>query len=122
MQFDVYVPALSLGFEYQGEQHYNWHFFYGSSKDLSQRDQDKRTAARQAGITLIEIPYWWDQRLATLQATIHKIRPDLIPNPGLASPIPTEEPIRKLRASGIPVIYLLATPLPWLRAIDPTDW
>ncbi len=29
------------------------------------------------GITLLEIPYWWDQQLSTLQATIHHIRPDI---------------------------------------------
>jgi hypothetical protein len=57
-----------------------------------QRDQDKREAAKQAGITLIEIPFWWDYTdgisskfhrkfiyLESLLNTIMKLRPDLLP-------------------------------------------
>ncbi len=55
-----------------------------------QRDQEKREVCRQMGITLLEIPYiyikcliiffryWWDERLESVQATIHTIRPDAV--------------------------------------------
>lgn len=36
----------------------------------------------------MEIPYWWDNGKETLAATIHQIRPDLIPEPPGAHPIP----------------------------------
>jgi hypothetical protein len=40
------------------------------------------------GITLIEIPYWWDCKIESLAATIHKYKPDLIQQPKNATPIP----------------------------------
>ncbi len=29
-ELDIYVPSLSLGFEYQGEHHYEDHFLFGA--------------------------------------------------------------------------------------------
>ncbi len=40
------------------------------------------------GITLIDIPYWWNYSLEDLSATIHKYRPDII-----AIPPPKGKPI-----------------------------
>jgi hypothetical protein len=34
------------------------------------------------GITLIEIPYWWDMTIDKLEATIKKVKPALITHPG----------------------------------------
>lgn len=78
MQLDVYIPSLSLAFEYQGIQHFREPpsptLQYGSLSAQHHRDQQKRDACSKAGthletllftlatgITLIEIPYWWDR-------------------------------------------------------------
>jgi hypothetical protein len=45
-----------------------------------------------AGITLIEIGYWWDGTKDSLAATIHSHRPDIISLPPFAKPIPTSPP------------------------------
>lgn len=91
MELDVFVPILSLAFEYHGPQHYFFHHYYGSSDDQMLRDVHKRLACEKAGITLIEIPFWWDQKISSLQATVHKFRPDLVQgNSGI--PIPIEMP------------------------------
>src|SRR5688572_26691703 len=29
----------------------------------------------QNGVTLIEVPYWWDRTKGSLEATVHKVRP-----------------------------------------------
>jgi hypothetical protein len=42
---------------------------------------NKYAACAKLGITLIEIPYWWDGSIDSLANTIHKYRPDLIPEP-----------------------------------------
>ena len=34
----------------------------------------------QIGITLIEVPYWWDGRRESLASTIHQIRSDITPS------------------------------------------
>ena len=41
---------------------------------VQQRDQEKRKACEKAGITLIEIPYWWDDSIETLAETLKKHR------------------------------------------------
>lgn len=37
-----------------------------------QRDTEKKRACNDIGITLIEIPYWWDETISSLAATIKK--------------------------------------------------
>jgi len=48
-----------------------------------------------ANITLIDIPYWWDCNKESLEATIHLIRPDLIPKLGNGIPISKSPPKEK---------------------------
>jgi hypothetical protein len=42
MQFDVCIPAHSIAFEYNGQQHYEWTILQGSPKEQQRRDQEKR--------------------------------------------------------------------------------
>ena len=44
------------------------------------------------GITLVEVPYWWDRKFESLQATIFSQRPDLFKNPPVKTPIPVTKP------------------------------
>ena len=62
-----------MAFEYQGEQHYRWNTVFGES--YRDKDKHKREACKRFGITLIEIPYWWDGDIYSLAATIHKYCP-----------------------------------------------
>ncbi len=86
MQLDVFVPELSLAFEYQGRQHFEDVFRFAPQKHYADRDLEKRIACKYANITLIEVPYWWDMELSSLQATIHKARPDIM-EAGTGQPI-----------------------------------
>jgi len=81
-----------LAFEYQGEQHYSDSFSMGAQWKYVQRDQEKRIVCEQNGITLIEVPYWWDFQKESLMATIYQTNPHLIQYQGNAKPIPTEPP------------------------------
>ena len=40
------------------------------------------------GITLIEVPYWWDRKYESLQATVYSQRPDLFIEEPWGTPIP----------------------------------
>src|SRR5690349_19831418 len=79
MQLDVYIPNEQLALEYQGEQHFYDAYNIGPQWNYQQRDQEKRLACKKHGITIIEIPYWWNRKKESLLATIHAHRRDLIP-------------------------------------------
>lgn len=44
-----------------GPQHYR-HTFNKSLEAQKARDEFRRKQCENLGITLIEVPYWWDQR------------------------------------------------------------
>eukprot|EP01114_Cavostelium_apophysatum_P022823 TRINITY_DN8392_c0_g1_i3.p1 TRINITY_DN8392_c0_g1~~TRINITY_DN8392_c0_g1_i3.p1 ORF type:complete len:412 (-),score=53.45 TRINITY_DN8392_c0_g1_i3:248-1483(-) len=100
-ELDVGVPSVPLAFEYQGQQHYTDHSLYGAAPEQSKKDQRKRDACKQHGVTLIEVPYWWNGHNSSLVATILEVRPDLkdrmkIPNSELI-PIQREPPEKLLK-------------------------
>ena len=58
---DIYLPRLQLGFEYDGQQHfeYNEHF-HGSRESFIQarrRDKNKDEECEEQGIALIRVAY-----------------------------------------------------------------
>jgi hypothetical protein len=44
------------------------------------RDEQKRIACQNIGITLIEVPYWCNLSMSQLVSTITKYRPDFKPH------------------------------------------
>eukprot|EP01121_Diplochlamys_sp_Union-15-3_P014659 TRINITY_DN4702_c0_g1_i2.p1 TRINITY_DN4702_c0_g1~~TRINITY_DN4702_c0_g1_i2.p1 ORF type:complete len:314 (-),score=59.44 TRINITY_DN4702_c0_g1_i2:174-1115(-) len=87
IQFDVFIPSLKLAVEYQGFQHFQDNAIFGPASISRDRDAEKKKLCRDAGITLIDIPYWWKGDKETLIATIHYFRPDVISSPGNAKPL-----------------------------------
>jgi len=77
MELDIFFPLDSLAIEYQGENHYRWTTRFGSPTYRKRRDQMKREKCGTLGLTFVEIPYWWNQRLPSLMMHIGKHRPDL---------------------------------------------
>jgi hypothetical protein len=74
----IFVPSLSLALEYQGEPHYKYLPVYGSPANKQINDQRKLELSKELGITLIQIPYWWDMKLPSLSATLQFFRPDIL--------------------------------------------
>ena len=73
LQLDIFIPALQLALEYQGEQHYDDlpAAFGGNTIDLSiERDELKENLARENSINIIYIPYWWDKSLSSLKSSL----------------------------------------------------
>ncbi len=87
VELDIYIPSLSLAFEYQGEQHYHRNTLFGDPQLIRSRDEEKKQLCKEANITLIEIPFWWDYNIQDLEATIHHHRPDIIKQPPSAGKV-----------------------------------
>eukprot|EP01122_Echinamoeba_exundans_P010631 TRINITY_DN4018_c0_g1_i2.p2 TRINITY_DN4018_c0_g1~~TRINITY_DN4018_c0_g1_i2.p2 ORF type:complete len:108 (-),score=14.04 TRINITY_DN4018_c0_g1_i2:346-669(-) len=69
-ELDLFLPQLRLGFEYQGEQHFKDIFQATQVARRQDTDSMKAAACRDAGITLVEIPFDWHEKSNTL---IHDI-------------------------------------------------
>jgi hypothetical protein len=93
-QFDIFVKELRLALEYQGEQHYKDLPGSGfmSVSERQKRDADKMASSIKHGITLVYIPYWWDETKDSLSSTLHQFMPDIFPKTD-SPPIPTELPL-----------------------------
>lgn len=61
LELDCYIPSLRIGFEYDGEQHYNFpNAFHKTKKDFIQqqkRDKRKNKLCKELKIKLIRIRY-----------------------------------------------------------------
>jgi len=78
IELDIFIPELSLAFEYNGEQHYKFVPIYNQElQKIQQRDQFKQMICKDNGITLITIPFWWDKTIESVASTIHYLRPDI---------------------------------------------
>lgn len=80
IELDIYLPNERLAFEYQGEYHFHDIFNLGDLWLRQQRDREKRTTCEEHGITLVEVPYWWDLNPSSLMGNIHQQRPNIFPN------------------------------------------
>lgn len=80
---DLYVASQKIAFEYQGIQHYIPGPFekFMPLQTVQYRDEIKREACKELGITLIFIPYWWDLNMSSLEATIYKYCPHVFSTP-----------------------------------------
>eukprot|EP01126_Amoeba_proteus_P048742 TRINITY_DN5656_c0_g1_i8.p2 TRINITY_DN5656_c0_g1~~TRINITY_DN5656_c0_g1_i8.p2 ORF type:complete len:261 (+),score=63.65 TRINITY_DN5656_c0_g1_i8:875-1657(+) len=80
VELDIFIPHLSLALEYQGVQHYKSSAYFGSSLVRSYRDEQKRKLCHEAGITLVEIPYFWDRSKKSLIEALQKFEIEIPKN------------------------------------------
>jgi hypothetical protein len=60
LELDIWIPALKIGIEYQGEQHYEALEHWGGEDGLKKRqenDRRKRALCKKLGYTLLEFAY-----------------------------------------------------------------
>jgi DNA ligase-1 len=90
--------------------------------DREDIDKEKYRICEENSIFLIQIPYWWDNTIESLGATLHFYRPDLFPMQFNSKPIP-KEPV-PLPINSHPA----GKPLPLMHGRDfrenddPTNW
>jgi ATP-dependent DNA ligase len=126
----------------KGHQHFKVSPRFHSKNALEEgikADVTKRDLCKANGIALIEIPYWWNRKRDSLEATIYTNRPDLFQSKPRGLPIPTDKPTssQKIKSSseGTKIFknefsifslenmkkkFMLATE--WDRDMNPTGW
>lgn len=72
MVLDVWVPSVGLAVEFQGDQHYQWHFKYGTPYLQQKRDEAKKKWCEEKGIKLVHVPYWWAGDEGAVETTIRQ--------------------------------------------------
>eukprot|EP01125_Pyxidicula_operculata_P008535 TRINITY_DN2859_c0_g3_i4.p2 TRINITY_DN2859_c0_g3~~TRINITY_DN2859_c0_g3_i4.p2 ORF type:complete len:333 (-),score=32.63 TRINITY_DN2859_c0_g3_i4:27-1025(-) len=77
LQFDFWIPSYNIAIEYQGEQHFQHLPHFSSLEAYREWDRKKQEFCEEVGISLIEIPHWWDGNEDSLIASIHTKRPYL---------------------------------------------
>jgi len=77
-ELDLFSQSLSIAFEYQGRSHFHWHHIYGYPNAQKNRDEKKKQDCARLGITLLEVPYWWNGKPSSLVEMIRMHRPDLL--------------------------------------------
>jgi len=104
LELDIFLPQFNLALEFHGEQHYKEFSPSSGFLNLAERqksDSEKKKICEANGITLVCIPFWWDETVESLTSTLNQYVPDVFPASD-SPPIPSEMPLdfkntRKLR-------------------------
>ena len=77
VQFDIFLVERNIAIEYHGIQHYeDTPHGFAPLEMYQNRDKEKERISLKHGIHLVVIPYWWDNKIDSLQNTINsKIAP-----------------------------------------------
>ena len=71
VQFDIFLVKRNIAIEYHGKQHFeDIPTGFGPVELYQKRDQEKARLCEKYGIHLIIIPYWWDNSVDSLKATL----------------------------------------------------
>jgi hypothetical protein len=104
----------------QGQQHYVTNKYLHNESSVDERknaDSLKAKLCKENGITLVQIPHWWDRKHESLASTLWSQRPELFQKLPMGTPIPVTEPPAKQKTEKRKI--MLATE--W-EAGDPTGW
>jgi hypothetical protein len=76
MYFDVWIPMYNLAVEYNGIQHYMEHGFVHTHEGLfrqSKRDKEKITQCKIFDITILSIPFWWQNEVEVVAQMLKEV-------------------------------------------------
>eukprot|EP01128_Nolandella_sp_AFSM9_P008126 TRINITY_DN4682_c0_g1_i1.p1 TRINITY_DN4682_c0_g1~~TRINITY_DN4682_c0_g1_i1.p1 ORF type:complete len:585 (-),score=94.63 TRINITY_DN4682_c0_g1_i1:175-1866(-) len=78
LELDIFLPEINLAFEFHGVHHYSDSMMFGISGMYQENDERKRQLCKRKGITLIEVPHWWDHREQSVPELVREKRPELV--------------------------------------------
>jgi len=78
MELDIFIPSINLAIEFHGKQHFEKKYIFDTPEVQRQRDEQKRLACQDNGITLVVISPSWNNSTESLVHSIRQKRPDLL--------------------------------------------
>ena len=86
IEIDIYIPAMNIGVEYQGEQHYDDNpAGFTQNQYYMHHDSLKLSICSLFHIPLCIIPYWWDHSLPSLRSFLLPFLPSSLPSSSSSS-------------------------------------
>jgi len=73
----VYVPEHKLGFDYFDDPNTPGQYSVGANYNFNFFNRSKKLVCDKVGITLIDVPSWWDKKSDSVLAAIKRCRPEL---------------------------------------------
>ena len=71
IQFDIFMINRNIAIEYHGKHHYEDIPSFGSLETYKHRDLEKEMLCEQHNIQLIVIPYWWNNKMNSLETFLY---------------------------------------------------
>jgi len=76
-KLDVFLPRLSIAFEYLEDPNTAAQYATGSQYSVYFFSRGKRIACEEKGISLVEVPSYWNGSTSSLLSIITRMKPDL---------------------------------------------
>ena len=71
IELDIFIPAVNLALEYQGEQHFDdMPAGFSNNEHSLSRDSEKEILSTLHSISVVHIPFWWDRSLPSLLSSL----------------------------------------------------
>eukprot|EP00026_Physarum_polycephalum_P001914 Phypoly_transcript_01917.p1 GENE.Phypoly_transcript_01917~~Phypoly_transcript_01917.p1 ORF type:complete len:811 (+),score=69.95 Phypoly_transcript_01917:211-2643(+) len=125
MEMDLWIPDYQLCFEMQDSYHYMTTTYYQHTREyIKSRDSAKQHMAHLNGMTLIQVPCWWNGRLEQIVATICFQRPDIPRLRANGPPISLNPPrgfLQSLKIPGVGELMLASFP-PFNFDVSASKW
>eukprot|EP00026_Physarum_polycephalum_P016188 Phypoly_transcript_17046.p1 GENE.Phypoly_transcript_17046~~Phypoly_transcript_17046.p1 ORF type:complete len:175 (+),score=13.61 Phypoly_transcript_17046:15-539(+) len=115
VELDIWLPKYELCFEFQDSYHYvaTW-YSHKRLNEVRHKDDYKKNAVHTMGMSLVDVPCWWDGTLEKLVASIQFCRPDIFssdPSSELISLNPPESQFTVATLENVGELMLASFPI-----------
>jgi len=87
-KLDIYLPRLSIAFEYLEDPNSGAQYAMGAHYSIYHFFKAKRIVCESRNITLVEVPSYWDRKKSSLISVVKRLRPEIFQEKSTNTPTP----------------------------------